>query len=301
MKVVVTGATSFIGSVTVRQLLERGHEVVAVVRPNSKTRIQLERQLERKWENQLTLIELELMEISNLSESADGWIHIGWEGAGSDNRTLETVQQGNVIQTLESVRVAKKMGCKRFLFTGSQAEYGICKETTTEEHQLNPVSEYAKAKVQVGNLAKDLCKNLEIEYIHTRIFSVYGPDDHPWSLIQSCLRTWKQGDVMSLGPCTQLWNFLYIEDTASALVQLLEEAPAGTYNIASEDTRSLRDYIEEMYLLNGKQGNFVYGQRPPNAEGVVSLIPDITKIKQLTSWRPRTSFQEGIYETMHRM
>ena len=104
---------------------------------------------------------------------------------------------------------------------------------------------------------------------------------------------------MELGECTQKWNFHYIEDAAAAIIRLLTEGRPGVYNIAGEDTRILREFIEEMYLLCGSRGSYTYGNRKPNAEGPASLIPDISKLEAETGWRPVTSFTEGIYETMH--
>ena len=200
---------------------------------------------------------------------------------------------------LDAVEAAAALGCRRFLFTGSQAEYGVWHRTVAEDTPCHPVSEYGKAKVDFCEKAKILCKQKNMEYIHTRIYSVYGPGDHPWSLVQSCLRAFCEGGSMKLGECTQNWNFLYIDDAAAALVSLLTEAPAGVYNIGSSDTRPLRSYIEEMYALCGSQGSYSYGERPQNAEGPADLMPDISRILRETSWRPARTFAEGIYETLH--
>lgn len=298
MKVVVTGATSFIGTAAVRRLLEAGHDVCAVVRPASRNLERLTGVIPR--DASIQMVELNLSEIGKLSgTAADTWLHIGWDGAGSDNRTKRNVQQDNVRHSLEAVRTAAALCCRRFVFTGSQAEYGIWHQQQTEETPCRPLSEYGKAKVDFFHQADRLCGELGMEYVHGRIFSVYGPGDHPWSLVQSCLRTWRQGGAMKLGECTQKWNFLYIEDMAAALVSLLTEGHTGVYNIASEDTRLLRNYIEEMYSLCGSQGSYSYGERPQNAEGAADLIPDISKILRETSWRPVTTFAEGIYETLH--
>lgn len=304
MKVVVTGATSFIGAVTVRQLLERGDQVYAVVRPGSRNLSHLLEMVPEAAQSKLMIIPLELGKIEQIGahvSGADAWIHIGWDGAGSDNRRRRDVQQQNVQDSLAAVRAAASIGCKRFLFTGSQAEYGPCRKLITEDTPCNPVSEYGIAKQDFANQAKTLCKKEKIEYIHTRIFSVYGPGDHPWSLVQSCLRTWRQGGEMKFGACTQQWNFLYIEDAVSALVHLLTEGEPGVYNVAGSDTRPLRDYIEELYRLCGSRGSFVYGERPENAEGPADLMPDISKLLRATSWRPKTSFAEGIHEMLHCM
>ena len=346
MNVVVTGAASSIGAVTVRQLLEQGHQVAAVVRPGSANLCQLTDPLEGKADllERLQIVPLDLGQIRRIGDvigettdaaaaiavgeplpvadlhrlaaagdpfpraalrshfaPADAWIHIGWDGAGSHNRTLRSVQQENVRHSLEAVKAAAGLGCRRFLFTGSQAEYGVHHETITEDTPCRPVSEYGIAKVEFGRQAEALCRKLGMEYVHTRIFSVYGPGDHPWSLVQTCLSTWMDGGEMKLGECTQFWNFLYIEDTAAALVCLLTEGRPGVYNIAGNDTRPLRAYIEEMYRLCGSRGSFRYGERPQNAEGPADLMPDISRICRETAWRPVTAFSEGIYETLHRL
>lgn len=301
MKIVVTGATSFIGAVTVRQLLEAGHQVYGVVRPGSRN---LEYLLGMVPEERLELIQLDLREIGSITRQvpgADAWVQIGWDGAGSDNRKKRDVQQQNVVYALAAVRAAGILGCKRFLFTGSQAEYGVHHDWVNEETPCSPVSQYGIAKCDFARQAEGLCRVLAMEYVHLRIFSVYGPGDHPWSLVQSCLKTWLEGGEMTLGACTQQWNFLYIEDAVSALVHLLTEGAPGVYNVAGHDTRMLREYIEEMYRLCGSRGSFVYGERPENAEGPADLMPDIGKLLAATSWRPETTFAEGIYETLHCM
>ncbi len=302
MRVIVTGASSFIGRVAVRRLLDQGDEVWAVVRPGSEHPDSLYRFCQAGGHTRLHVIELDLHEIGQIgrmmADRAEAWLHMGWDGSGSNNRAMREVQQANVAQSLAAVRTAVSCGCRRFVFTGSQAEYGIYHTETAEDARCHPVSEYGKAKVDFANQAKPLCKMLDIEYIHTRIFSVYGPGDHPWSLVQSCLQTWRQGGRMILGPCTQQWNFLYIEDAASALCHLLTEGKAGVYNIAGTDTRILRSYIEEMYDLCGRRGSFAYGERPQNAEGAADLMPDIRKIVRETSWRPMISFEEGVRRTL---
>lgn len=303
MKTVVTGAGSFIGAATVRELLRRGHQVEAVVRPHSLSLAHLLEVIPDDGRTRVNIRELDMKDIRDLAgESglkADAWIQIAWDGAGSENRRKRKIQQGNIRLSLQAVQTAAALGCRRFLFTGSQAEYGIYHHLIAEDAQLAPVSEYGKAKAEFGREAQALCKSLNLEYIHTRIFSVYGPGDHSWSLVNECLRTFQKGGTMRLGACTQKWNFLYIDDAATALVCLLTGGHSGVYNIAGEDTRPLRSYIEEMHRICGGRGTCAYGERPQNAEGAADLLPDIGKICRETGWRPEWTFEEGIHETLH--
>ena len=78
-----------------------------------------------------------------------------------------------------------------------------------------------KGQSLVYQQATKAAKELGVDYIHTRIFSVYGPGDHPWSLIETCIRTFLANGNMEMGPCTQQWNFLYVQEAAQILVKLL--------------------------------------------------------------------------------
>lgn len=315
MTVIVTGATSFIGRAAVKELLVNGENVLAVSRPASagagalqELFKDLKQQAEQKGESigNLELCFCELGEIERLEKiynkeklQAKAWLHLGWDGAGSDKRKDVKLQEKNIGYAIQALYTAAALGCSRFLFSGSQAEYGICDSWMKEEQQCHPVSEYGKDKVLVYQQASKAAKELGVDYIHTRIFSVYGPGDHPWSLIKTCIRTFLSGGHMEMGPCTQQWNFLYVGEAARILVKLLlGKAAAGVYNVAGEDTRPLKEYIEELFMICGEKGSYEFGYRPPNAEGCVSLMPELSKLKNAIGFHQQVSFKEGILETI---
>lgn len=140
MNVIVTGATSFLAVPVIVRLLEQGHHVIATVRPHS---LHLGK-LPQGYPN-LTVLPLSLEKFSRIEEMVTGpcdvCLHFGWDGAGSENRTKRTIQQKNVTDSMQVLEGASRLGCKRFLFSGSQAEYGICREPMTETSPCHPVSE----------------------------------------------------------------------------------------------------------------------------------------------------------------
>ena len=213
-----------------------------------------------------------------------------------------------MVDALKALEGARRLSCSRFLFSGSQAEYGIHKGSLSEETDCSPVSEYGKAKLDFLKQATEMTSQWQqegissMEYIHARIFSVYGPGDHPWSLVESCLRAFGRGEYISLGECTQMWNFLYLEDCVRALILLMEqekESVSGIYNVAAPEveTKPLREYIRQMYETMGFHGSYSYGRRRPNAEGLANLIPDISKLEKNTGFSPLVSFSEGVKKT----
>ena len=272
MRVILTGATSFIGSVAAKCLEAHGHEVV---------------RLRHSFDE----------EADRLPDRADVWLHFAWGGHGSAGRSDPAIQEHNVDMSLAAIEKAAGLGCKRFVFAGSQAEYGHAQDgrDKSEDGACEPVSEYGKAKLKV---CLEAAKHKgDMSYVHMRIFSVYGPGDHAASLIDSLISGFSCGETVELGNCTQSWNYMYISDAAEAIGLLCERAEDGIYNVGSADTRKLRDYVEELHKLMGGKGSTAFGVRPDNAEGPADLSPDISKLESL-GFCCKYSFADGIGEIL---
>jgi nucleoside-diphosphate-sugar epimerase len=278
MKYVITGASGFLGVDICKELLRQGHQINAVCRKESKGLDNLPKN------DRLSVVWADLNHLNDILsqvDSADVFIHLAWQGTVSGGRFNPELQAENVQNALTAMRVASKIGCKLFVDAGSQAEYGTVTETITEETPCNPFSDYGKAKLQVWNEGKELCKELGLKYIHLRIFSVYGENDHPYTLVMSLIQKMLKNEPMDLSPCTQNWNYIYSEDAAKLVVGLCNYANseqgfvAEVYNIASDDTRLLKDFVERMKELTHSTSTLKYGAIAP--ANYVSLQPSINK------------------------
>ena len=326
MNILVTGATSFLGTETVRTMLAAGHTVYAPVRASSARRSLLPRDpglhvVDASLDAPRRILDAGIPELSAA-------VSFAWAGVGVKGRMDPAVQEDNLRGTLGFMEAAAALGAKRFLFAGSQAEYGVTTERVaegmydggpvTEETAARPVSEYGKAKLRVLKEGVALAESLGMEYRHMRIFSVYGAGDHETSLVSSCVRAASSGGTAELGPCAQQWNFLYVQDCAEAITALalkeggdadmagaLKEgrdagsSGAGTaglfnvFNIGSRDTRQLKNFVNEIFETAGR-GSCVFRDRPAGPEGTPWLAPDIGRISAFTGWTPQTSFRDGI-------
>lgn len=297
-RIIITGITSFLGIGLVKQLLQEDCEIIAVIRDSSKNKDQF-----LKYEK-IRVITLDLDQIKELDQyvqTADVFVHLGWDGIGSAGRSDSSIQKKNIRNSLNALEVAKGLGCARFVFAGSQAEYGQHHEIITEETVCKPISEYGKAKLCFGEQAQKFCFDSKMEYIHLRIFSVYGMGDHPWSLVNSCVKSFQNGACLNMGECTQKWNFLHINDMSEIFKRIVlckDPINSGYYNIGSYDTRVLKEFVEVIYALSEKKGSYVFGERAANAEGSASLMPDISKVTKRFSWKPQVCFEEGISELL---
>ncbi len=290
---IVTGATSFIGSALVSEMLKNGIECYAIVRHGSNNISVLpydQPGLHIVWGNAA-----EPSEWINKIPTTDAFFHFAWDGVGATGRSNSEIQKRNVQMALRCLDEASNRGCKRFIFAGSQAEYGICDDIISEETPCHPVIEYGKSKLDFLKQASTLSMKRGIEYVHLRIFSVYGPGDHPWTLVSRCLDAFKKNESIELSSCIQKWNFLYVSDAAEAIFRFgdcpLDSNPV--YNIAGEETKTLRVFVEIMQEMCGG-GIPKYGMLENNQEQPHGINPDIRKMQKATQWKMKTSFKAGI-------
>ena len=298
-KVVVTGATSFLGRNAVESLLNNGYEVYALVRKSSKNPLILKN-------DNLNYIYSSLDEIESIYDhisQADIFIHFAWAGSGSVGRNTEDVQMSNIDYSLRALKLAIKLGCEKFIFPGSQAEYGKINGLISENTDCNPLSFYGKAKLEFSKKADSICLDENMDFIHLRIFSVYGYGDREGTLVDSCIKSFNAGKTMQLGPCRQNWNYLYIKDFANILLKLIEiDCPTGIYNIASPETRVLRDFVKIIYEKSNKTGNYEFEEKTDdNPEGSPELNPSIDKLKKYIKNYEFMPFSKGIKEITNKI
>ena len=312
MNYLVTGATSFLGAAVSRELLSRGHQVYAPVR---KTSANLSALPEDPCFHR---IPVSMEEIGTLPAQGipapEVCIHFAWGGVGVRGRMDPGIQEKNLAHTMELIRTVADMGCRRFLFAGSQAEYGVTLERVREGSmpagpipetaECRPVSLYGQYKLRVMKEGGALAASLGMEYIHLRIFSVYGSGDHETSLVSSCVRAAEAGETAELGPCAQQWNFLHVRDCAALIGALSEKKKdnacpdaAEVYNIGSRDTRRLSSFAEEIFRAAGS-GSVRFSERAAGPEGTPYLSPDISRIAAATGVEPEISFRKGILDML---
>ena len=148
-----------------------------------------------------------------------------------------------------------------------------------------------------------------MKFLDLRIFSVYGVGDHETTLVHTLVQAVLAGQSMDLSPCSQMWNFMEARDLARAIAFLLEGGfGSGTYDLCSQDSRPLKDYVLEIEslgkaFLEKKEGKTLstsssllrFGERASNAEGPVDLKPSIKDLYD-RGFLEKISFQQGIEE-----
>ncbi len=290
---ILTGAAGFAGIHLLKALLNEGYTVYAVVRKGSAHNKRLyDGNLFKADEmpGKLIMTEIADSDYKSLPGLTGNDCEYFFHMASIPGRDDEQAATQNIKDIQEAVKAAKKLGCRRFIGTGSQAEYGIVDGLITEELPPEPFSAYGRSKAQMCSISKALCKEIGMEWVWGRIFSLIGEYEPEGRLIPDMIKCLKNGGEFNTSAATQQWDYLDAGDCARAFIALAERAVSGeSYNVANGDHHELKYYTELLKKRFG--GNVIYGEEAANR---VSLNASVDKIKRDTGWMAKISFMETI-------
>ncbi len=286
-----------IGTALINECIKKGIEVYAVLRASSGKKKRLP-ESEKLHMVDCSLEELETLP-QKIMEKCDTFYHIAWGNTGENRNSSTELQSRNIAYTLAAVKAAYALGCRRFIGAGSQAEYGpMDVDKISPDSPVNPTTPYGAAKLASGQLARMLCKELGMECIWPRIFSVYGIYEKETTMVASGLRKMLAGEKTSFTPALQRWDYLFSADAGRAYYLIGEKGKDGAvYCVGSGKAAPLKDYIEIMAELTGAEETGI-GVRPYPAGTVMNLCADISSLTEDTGFVPEYTFREGIRETI---
>ncbi len=295
-KIIISGATGAIGTALTRHLLDRGDEVLILTRRGGRVdRIPQHPRLSVKY--------CELGDLATLANDTghdfDVFYHFAWAGTSGAARNDTALQSDNIRYALDAVALAERFGCHTFIGAGSQAEYGRFEGALTPRTPTFPETGYGIAKLAAGALTRMEASQRGMRHIWVRILSVYGVYDGENSMVVSALRKLLAGERPAFTKGEQLWDYLFADDAASALSLLADKGKDGAvYVLGSGDARPLSEYILELFRQAAPQISPVLGEVPYAKGQVMHLCADTSDLRRDTGWQPKTSFAEGIAQTI---
>jgi nucleoside-diphosphate-sugar epimerase len=292
-RVLVTGATGFIGRHTVRTLLERGFEVHIAARAAaaSTTRLAVHRHAVNLLDDVASRELISSVRPTHL-------LHLAWTTKPATYWT----DIANLDWLSASICLVKNFmvhGGERVVGAGSVAEYdwryGYCSESLTP---LNSRSLYGTTKNGLRAVLDSLRLQEDLSSAWGRVFFTYGPGEADGRLVSSVTKRILEGEI---APCTlgaQIRDYLYVEDAARALVSLLDSNVCGPVNIASGFPLPVRELATQIGREVGRLDLVRLGMLKDRADDAPLLVADVHRLMNELGWRPEYSLKSGIASTV---
>lgn len=295
-KTIVTGGTGFIGSWLIQELLNNDIEVTAIVRAknkllpdiiNHKNCIVIEKPIECLDGGEF-----------ECSDKYDAFFHLGWGGVSSEHKNETKQQIDNIVMSLAALEICNKIGCKKFLASGTVAEYAFCTNIMDVNAKQTPNDMYGAAKTSARYFLDVRARQLNQPFIWMVIPSTFGERRTDNNIITYTIRTLLQGEKPQYGSLTQMWDFLYVAEVVRAIRLIGEKGRIGkVYGIGSGRFRPLKSYIEDIRDIIDPSLELGIGEIPQMSQQTFSSCVNIYDVVNDTGFLPQITFQEGIKMT----
>lgn len=294
-KAIVTGANGFVGSMVVKELLQNDYEVWALdldghsdQLPNSPT---------------VHFVPCDLSQMKQLPTNIsvrdfDLFYHFAWVGSAGPARADTAVQLDNAQWTVDALRVAKEMGCRRFLAAGSIMEHETIAACYTQGNRPGLGYIYGSGKVVAHTMCCSVAADIDIELVWPEITNAYGVGEKGPRMINNTIRQCLKNETPQFTAGTQNYDFVYIDDVARAFRLIGENGkPFHEYIIGSSTAKPLKEFLLEMNQAIAPHLTFAFGNVPFTGVDMPLSTFDCSATERDTGFRAKVSFSDGCKRT----
>ena len=290
-KVLVTGASGFVGRHCLEVLEARDYEIHAISRQNIKN----------SNTNRINWYNVDLFDEAGIEDifkaiKPNYFIHLAWKMETGLNLNSEGNKEWFYLSKM-LIRLFHQYGGERVFISGSGFEYDLDYKVLNENSTpLRPNNEYGKNKNKLNSFIKSYCENNDLSYVWGRIFFAFGPGQKDQSLIPYVISSLKSNSEINLTDGNQEYDYIYIKDVALAIVLLLESSYIGDINISSGKVIKLKDLIVKIARIFNKENLLNFGSlsRPKGSPNFV--LGENELLKKVTSWTEKHGIDKGIKE-----
>jgi nucleoside-diphosphate-sugar epimerase len=292
-RVLVTGATGFIGRNALAPLRERGFEVHAVARaaPPEELAGQAE------W-HPADLLDPAAADGLVAAVAPTHLLHLAWYAEpGAYWTSPENLSW--VEASLRLLRAFAAGGGRRAVLAGTSAEYDWSHGVLAEEGTpIRPATLYGAAKHGLHTVAAAFAAEAGFELAWGRIFFLYGPHEHPARLVASIVLPLLRGEEARSSEGSQVRDFLHVSDVAGAFAALVDSSLTGPVNVASGEGVAIREIVERIGAITGRPELLRIGALPSREGDPPSLVADAGRLRGELGWSPSLDLDAGLGSTV---
>jgi nucleoside-diphosphate-sugar epimerase len=291
-RVLVTGATGFLGSHCLAPLVERGFEVLGLYRRRAPQDVPGVRWVRGDVMDRVAMRAL-------LDEhKPKGLLHLAWF-VEPGKLITDSSNLSWVAASLDLVRAFREGGGERCTVSGSCYEYdwrfGYCVEDVTP---CEPDTLYGAAKDSLRRAFLAYCNVSGLSGSWGRAFFMYGPRENPGRLVSSVIISLLKDLPAKSSHGLQVRDYLHIQDVADGMVALFASQRRGAYNIAASTATTIREIVELLGKITGRSDLLQIGALPARANDAPLVLGDGRRTLNDVGWKPRLPLEAGLSATV---
>ena len=299
-RVVVTGASGFIGANLARQLLHEGHEVHLFLR-RSHQGWRLAEVVGHVRCHELCVEDRDKVGQAVREIRPDWVFHLAAYGAYSSQVGMEPMIGTNLLGCSVLVDACAKVGFEGFIHAGSSSEYG-CKDHAAKEDGLaQPNSDYAITKLAATHYCQLAARVHDLNIVTARLYSIYGPYEEPTRLIPTLVVQGMAGKLPPLVSPGIARDFVYVDDAVGAMLQLASAKPperGAVYNVCTGKQSTLESVVATARRIMNITEEPVWGNMQPRSWDTNVWVGSTDLIARQIGWRAEANVEEGLRKTI---
>lgn len=304
-RVLVTGGTGMVGAALIRRLVGDGHHVTLLVRVESN-RVRLQAVEERMGFVVGDIRDAASVHAAVQEAKPELVYHLASTAFNPPTISAQAHLDTITLGTLNLLEALKGDAGVQVIAAGSAAEYGSGSRLR-EEQPLRPATVLGAAKAAAALLLQAYARRYGMRTVVLRLFTPYGPWEHPGRLVPHTVCSALDGRDVPLTRGEQQRDFIYLDDVVDALLAAAARPlpPGSVFNIGSGIGVPVRTVVERVLELMGNPVKPLVGALPTRPDEIREMSADITAARMHLGWQPRTSLTEGLEKaitwwTMHR-
>lgn len=276
LKIGITGANGFLGRSLAKSLQIKGFSVVEfTTKPMNQ--------------NQIRTDYFDVNSMKHNFMKIDLLIHAAWTASSRADRNNLELQNLNAIVGKNVANAAIDANLVKIVGVGSQDELGASSEPWHDNEPFEPQSFYSEAKLATY----EYFMNSTSDLLWVRLFSIYGVTDPRDWILMSALRAIKNNETLNVGACNQLFSLTHVQDAANGFYHLIKNNVLGIANVSTLDSYTLKNSIELLERVSGKNGLIKFGEQIDLRNQIRSV-----GILEKLGWNPEISREQGFRDLL---
>lgn len=296
-RVLVTGATGFIGANVVRALLGAGSDVHVTLRPSSST-WRLDEVLPRVQMHLASLTDPDALDRAFASARPDVVLHFATPRAHEGDPRVQ-IPEATLLGTIHLLRLVRACHVQRLVVAGSSLEYRPSDAPLTEDAPLEPATVHGAAKAAASLLYRQAALGTGAPVCILRLFHVYGPWESRHRLLPSAIRAALDAAPLPLTRGGIARDWVFVSDVVDAVLRAVGLDRNGeVFNVGSGQEYSNEAVVSCAADTLGRPIRVIPGRFPPGAADVAHRCADRAKAARLLGWEPRVTLGDGVRQTV---